>query len=620
MGTTLTGKIVADTYDALIKVTDNNTITGTKKRMTDGLGNDTPLLISSTDVQVDGNFLTESVQFNTATLQTADAVGKLAWNDQDGTLDLRLKGGNVTLQIGQEELARVVNKTGINLLESEYKAVKVDGAQGNRLKVALAQANNDANSAETIGIVTENIADNQEGFITTNGLVRGINTTGSIQGETWADGDMLYLSGTVAGQLTNIKPVAPIHTVIMGYVVSAHITQGQIYVKVDNGYELDELHNVLISTPANGQVLAYESASGLWKNTTNGNIGGSGTTNYLPKFTGSTTLGNSLIYDNGTNVGIGTSSPISIGGHTGVLTLYGSNATALVLQDSVSRKELRLNDGNLNFTNSGGTSHFYIADGGGVGINSTSTTGITLRLEKSITGASVAYGVYNGGVIQSDVTGSSNHYLSFPSTQAASFTLGTLRHYQTDQGTFGAGSTITNQVGFNANSTLTGATNNYGFRGQIAAASGRWNLYMDGTANNYLAGSLCIGTTSPLSILHLYRYNTNSTLSPSNTSSLIIQNNYGGASGTGGALFFKSDTGTNNTFAGVGGDLSGSSVAGSNGSLVFGTKAADADTNLTIRMRIKANGIVNLSNVPTSTVGLVSGDIYKTVAGVLMIV
>ena len=193
-------------------------------------------------------------------------VAIMRWNDQDGTVDLGLKGGNVTLQIGQEQLTRVVNKTGGNLLEANYQSVRISGAQGNRLKVALAQANNDANSAETLGIVTETINDNQEGFITTSGLVRNINTTGSLQGETWADGDMLYLSGTVAGQLTNIKPTAPIHTVIMGYVVRAHATQGQIYVKVDNGYELDELHNVAISSPLNNQGLFYETATQLWKN------------------------------------------------------------------------------------------------------------------------------------------------------------------------------------------------------------------------------------------------------------------------------------------------------------------------------------------------------------------
>jgi hypothetical protein len=193
-------------------------------------------------------------------------VAVMRWNDQDGTADLGLKGGNVTLQIGQEQVTRVVNKTGSDLLEANYQAVRISGAQGNRLKVDLAQANNDANSADTIGIVTETILNNQEGFVTTSGLVRNINTTGSLQSETWADGDILYLSGTIAGQITNVKPTAPIHTVIMGYVVRAHATQGQIYVKVDNGYELDELHNVAITSVANNDILQYDSSSSLWKN------------------------------------------------------------------------------------------------------------------------------------------------------------------------------------------------------------------------------------------------------------------------------------------------------------------------------------------------------------------
>jgi hypothetical protein len=192
------------------------------------------------------------VDFDT-TASNAGAVGRLKWNDTDGTLDIGLKGGNVTLQIGQEEVARVVNKTGANLLEADYYVVRVrsvaeGGAQGQRLAVVLAQANNDANSATTLGVVTENIDNNQEGFITLSGQVRNINTTGTLQGETWVDGDLLYLSPTTPGHLTNIKPQAPQHMVIVGYVEYAHINQGKIFVKVDNGYELDELHNVAINT------------------------------------------------------------------------------------------------------------------------------------------------------------------------------------------------------------------------------------------------------------------------------------------------------------------------------------------------------------------------------------
>jgi hypothetical protein len=214
-----------------------------------------------------GISLADYVDFDTAAA-AAGAVGRLKWNDQDGTLDLGVKGGNVTLQVGQEQLIRVVNKVGASLLEANYQCVKISGAQGQRPKVALAQANNDLNSADTIGLVTETIADNQEGFVTTSGIVRNINTTGSLQGESWNDGDVLYLSGTTAGQITNVKPSAPTHTVIVGFVIYAHINQGKIFVKVDNGYELDELHNVNITSPSNGQVLTYN--NGLWENQTIG--------------------------------------------------------------------------------------------------------------------------------------------------------------------------------------------------------------------------------------------------------------------------------------------------------------------------------------------------------------
>ena len=193
-------------------------------------------------------------------------VGRMQWNDADGTMDLRLKGNNVTLQLGQEQVIRVVNKTGADLLEANYQCVRISGAQGQRPKVDLAQANNDANSADTIGIVTETITNNQEGFVTNSGMVSNINTTGSLQGETWLDGDVLYLSGTVAGRLTKVKPQAPTHTIIVGFVVYAHANNGKIFVKVDNGYEIDELHNVKINGIAGDNVLRYNSTLNVWEN------------------------------------------------------------------------------------------------------------------------------------------------------------------------------------------------------------------------------------------------------------------------------------------------------------------------------------------------------------------
>ena len=223
------------------------------------------------DLAITGDITTvDSIQFDTAAGVTV-GVGQMAWNDADGTLDIGMKGGNVTLQVGQEQFIRVVNKTGDDLLESQYKVVRVrtqaeGGAQGQRLAVKLAQANTKANHTGILGVVTENINNNQEGFITTFGQVRGINTTGSLQGETWRDGDAIWLSETVAGGLTNIQPTN--HPVQIGYVEYAHANNGKILVSVQNGVdELGELHDVKITNLSANDILSYNASSGVWHNT-----------------------------------------------------------------------------------------------------------------------------------------------------------------------------------------------------------------------------------------------------------------------------------------------------------------------------------------------------------------
>jgi len=304
------------------------------------------------------------------------AVGTTRWNNTIGSSETTLKGGNVVLKNGVDLVARVVNKVSPNttLTKAEYQAVRISGAQGQRLAIELAQGNNDNNSADTIGLVTETIAPNQEGFIITVGQLEGINTTGSVQGETWVDGDVLYLSPTTAGKITNVKPVAPQHLVIIGYVEYAHANNGKIYVKTTNGFELGELHDVNTSGATNGQVLKYNgtiwtpssdvgitSLNGLnptsqtfatgtsgtdfaissassthtfnlptasatnrgalsssdWstfnskQNALTNPVTGTGTINYLSKFTDSSAIGNSQIFDNGTAIGINTTTPES---------------------------------------------------------------------------------------------------------------------------------------------------------------------------------------------------------------------------------------------------------------------------------------------------------------------
>jgi nitrogen fixation protein len=164
------------------------------------------------------------------------------WNNTLGSTETTLKGGSVVLKNGVDLVARVVNKVTPNttLTKAAYQVVKVTGAQGQRLAVNLAQANNDNNSADTLGLVTETIATNQEGFIICVGHIENINTTGSLQGESWNDGDVLYLSPTTPGAITKVKPNGSTgHIVVLGYVEYAHQNNGKIYVKVMNGWELD---------------------------------------------------------------------------------------------------------------------------------------------------------------------------------------------------------------------------------------------------------------------------------------------------------------------------------------------------------------------------------------------
>ena len=217
------------------------------------------------------NVTADHIALNVSPSGAGFVVGATEWNNTIGSSQSLLKGGNVILKNGVDLVARIVNKVTPNttLTKAAYQAVRVSGAAGQRLAVELAQANNDNNSADTIGLVTETITTNQEGFIMTVGQLLDINTTGSLQGETWADGDVLYLSPSTAGRLTNIKPTgATGHIVVMGYVEYAHNSNGAIYVKVMNGWELDELHNVYISSPANNDALIYESSTQLWKNKT----------------------------------------------------------------------------------------------------------------------------------------------------------------------------------------------------------------------------------------------------------------------------------------------------------------------------------------------------------------
>lgn len=149
--------------------------------------------------------------------------GDVWWNPTDHTLNIQPDIAGSVLQVGQEQWVRVVNKTGATIADGSV--VYLNGAQGNRPKVALASAS-DINSAAVIGMATADINNNAEGFITVNGIVRGINTTG------YTDGQELYLSIT-AGQLATTPPSSPNIVVRVGYALnSTH--NGSVFVDTAN--------------------------------------------------------------------------------------------------------------------------------------------------------------------------------------------------------------------------------------------------------------------------------------------------------------------------------------------------------------------------------------------------
>jgi plastocyanin len=173
----------------------------------------------------------------------------------------------IRLSVAAPDVARTIyqtakNETGSTLAKG--KPVYVTGAVGasGKIKVGLASNASEAQSSKTLGFTAESISNNGEGQIITEGLLSNINTVGG------ADGDPVWLgsSGSLIFGLAN-KPKAPQHLVFLGIVVRGeHANNGSIFVKIQNGFELEELHNVLIESPANSQALVYDSASGLWKN------------------------------------------------------------------------------------------------------------------------------------------------------------------------------------------------------------------------------------------------------------------------------------------------------------------------------------------------------------------
>ncbi len=221
-------------------------------------------LIQNSTVTLDdnGNIINaNSLGLDTTPATVPTTVGTMSWDDGDGVPTVALKGGNVNLQVGTQEYARVYNDSGTTLTKGQV--VYISGSQGNRVAVRLARANVEATSFGTIGLVAETMAAGAEGFIIVSGALYKLDTTGLTAGAT------VYVSPTTAGAITTTKPQAPDQLVVVGWVERVDNIVGSIYVKIDNGYEIDELHDVQITSPQSGNLLIYDATTtptGVWKN------------------------------------------------------------------------------------------------------------------------------------------------------------------------------------------------------------------------------------------------------------------------------------------------------------------------------------------------------------------
>jgi hypothetical protein len=206
---------------------------------------------------------TESVQFDLE-YSTNPVMGQLAWNAADGTLDVGLNGGDVVLQVGQETLYRVANKSGA--LIPNGTVVMAAGTTGNsgQIIVAPAIANGTFPAKYIMGIATEDIPNDDLGYVTHFGKVRGINTS------IWPNGTILFADPAVPGGMTSTQPLAPNNKVVMAIVINSHAQVGTIMVRPSFSSRVGELQDVNQNGVVNSDLLVYN--NGIWGTTANLNL------------------------------------------------------------------------------------------------------------------------------------------------------------------------------------------------------------------------------------------------------------------------------------------------------------------------------------------------------------
>jgi hypothetical protein len=226
-------------------------------------------LIQNSTVTINDNGTLEAVNgisFDTTPTSAPTAAGSLSWNSSDGTLDLVMKGGNVVQQIGEEQYYTVRNETGSTIANGTPVMANGVTSGSGRITVTPAIANGSIDELRFIGLTTESITNGINGYVTSFGYVRGLDTRGTPYGETWAEGDVIYVSPTTAGYLTNVEPTAPNLKIVVAIVITRNQTSGVLLVRPTAYPHITHLSDVNIASPTSGNLLIYDAPQNRWEN------------------------------------------------------------------------------------------------------------------------------------------------------------------------------------------------------------------------------------------------------------------------------------------------------------------------------------------------------------------
>jgi hypothetical protein len=195
-----------------------------------------------------------------AVVLTAASVGAAATVHTHAIADVT--GLQAALDENSNNLTKTARKASAGTI-TKGQVVYITGSSGTHLLVELADADSESTAASTIGVAMGNITSGADGNILVAGYLEGLS---NLPVASFPDGAALWLSQT-AGGWTTTPPTQPAHRVFLGWVVAnSNGSAGRAYIKVINGQELDELHDVLITGTTDGLPLVYENSTGLWKN------------------------------------------------------------------------------------------------------------------------------------------------------------------------------------------------------------------------------------------------------------------------------------------------------------------------------------------------------------------